>query len=284
MARKNNSKYNHRPLKLTVDKLKKEQQNVSGRKQLNTSLLRSNQPYQRPVQEADVMRIVNNFNPLMLDDIIVSFRDGMYYIVDGQHRTSALKRIHHGDCMVWCKVLSNLSYTEEAELYNRFNSSRKKLNYNDTVRAHVEAKDNPELNDIKHIVENAGFILNTAKGGGRTGQISCLKASVNAYRLLGRNDFEWMLLIISRLWGGQKNNTHQNIISGLSLFLNVYRELIDEATFIKRLEHTTPQQIIDAAKSDHSTRNADIRLAKQFLVQYNGNRKSRDILPYRFNG
>lgn len=283
MARKNKAKSGYRSLTLTTEKLKREQI-ASGRRQLHTSVLHSSQPYQRPVQEADVTRIVKNFNPLMLDDIIVSYRDGAYHIIDGQHRTTALKRINNGDCMIWCKVLTGLTYTEEAELYNKFNNSSRRLTYTDQVRAHIEAKDDSALNDIKHIIESVGFELNTTRGGNKSGHVSCLKATVNAYKLLGRDDFEWMLRLINRFWNGHKNNTHQDIIIGLSLFLVIYKDFIDEDTFVKQMSRTTPQQVLDAAKNDHSARKKDIRLAKQFFIQYNGNRRSSDVLPYRFNG
>lgn len=286
MARKNRSKNTYRPLNISMDdirKEKKEKPRVPQRIPLNSANLHSDQPYQRPVRKADVQKIVDNYDPVLMDDIIVSFRDGSYYVIDGQHRLSALRTIYKGECTVFCKVFTGLSYTEEAELYNRFNSAKKQLTLSDKMRAHVEAKDDPEINDIKHLIECAGFKLNTAHVGGKTDQVSCLRASVYAYKLLGRSGFEWMLRLINQCWKGQKNNTHQDIIYGMALFLSTYKDVLSEINFVKRLERTTPQVVIDSAKMDKSCRNRSIRVAKQFLIQYNGNNK-KNILPYRFNG
>lgn len=285
MARKNRSKNTYRPLNISMDdirKEKKEKPRVPQRIPLNSANLHSDQPYQRPVRKADVQKIVDNYDPVLMDDIIVSFRDGSYYVIDGQHRLSALRTIYKGECTVFCKVFTGLSYTEEAELYNRFNSAKKQLTYSDKARAHVEAKDDPELNDIKHIVERTGFRLNLS-GNGCSAQdtVSCLLASVTAYKKLGRNGFEWMLRLINQFWAGQKNNAHRHIISGMALFLDTYKDALNEVDFVKRMSHTTPQAILDAARTDQSSRQADIRVANQIRLQYNGSRKV-GTLPYRF--
>lgn len=54
--------------------------------------LTSGLPYQRQVDEKEVDRLIQEWDDRLLDPIIVSFRDGRFYVVDGQHRISAMRK------------------------------------------------------------------------------------------------------------------------------------------------------------------------------------------------
>ena len=101
---------------------------------LSTALLQANQPYQRRVRASRVKEIADNFNPLYLDEIIVSYRDGKYWVVDGQNRIIAF-RLMNGDshCLVKCKVYSNLTYEEEAEMFYSRNKIRGQLKFKEKI-------------------------------------------------------------------------------------------------------------------------------------------------------
>ena len=59
--------------------------------QLNTKDLVSSQAYQRDIDQKEVAYIVSNFDPHQFGIIKVSYRDGKYYVYDGQHRITAIK-------------------------------------------------------------------------------------------------------------------------------------------------------------------------------------------------
>ncbi len=61
---------------------------------LNTKDLVSNQPYQRDINQKEVAYIVSNFDPHQIGVIKVSYRDGKYYVYDGQHRITAFKIVN----------------------------------------------------------------------------------------------------------------------------------------------------------------------------------------------
>jgi len=63
---------------------------------LNTKDLISSQSYQRDVDQKRVSYIVTNYDPHKFGIIKVSFRDGKYYVFDGQHRIAAFK-VLNGD-------------------------------------------------------------------------------------------------------------------------------------------------------------------------------------------
>ena len=63
---------------------------------LPTSRLTSGLPYQRPVDEKEVDRLVREWDDRLLEPLTVSFRDGRFNVVDGQHRIAAMVKKNGG--------------------------------------------------------------------------------------------------------------------------------------------------------------------------------------------
>ena len=61
---------------------------------LSVNKLKTDMSYQSPVKDAQVKKIVKDFDPQKLHTIVVNRRDDMnFYIIDGQHRVEALKEL-----------------------------------------------------------------------------------------------------------------------------------------------------------------------------------------------
>lgn len=77
--------------------------------------------YQRPVNAKRVARMAATYNPALFSPIVVSLReDGLFYVVDGQHRVGMLRAVPtfvDRDIIVPCRVLRGLTVAEEAALY-----------------------------------------------------------------------------------------------------------------------------------------------------------------------
>ena len=85
---------------------------------LSTSKLTSGLPYQRSVVTEDVDRLIAKWDDKLLTPIVVSFRDGNFNVVDGQHRIAAMRKMAGGgDVIVPCIIYTGLTYEQEAELY-----------------------------------------------------------------------------------------------------------------------------------------------------------------------
>ena len=52
--------------------------------------------YQRPLQSDEVKEIIAEYNPYLRNEPKVSFRDGKYYVFDGQHTLVALLEMNNG--------------------------------------------------------------------------------------------------------------------------------------------------------------------------------------------
>ena len=252
---------------------------------LSTGELYSGQPYQRPVLDRAVDKLVREWDPRLLTPLVVSYRDGRYNLVDGQHRVCAMRKKNGGkDVTALCRVYHGLTYEQEAELYYMLDQTRGKLRLGHATKALVESGADAEIIDVKQRVEDAGFVWALDRPTGEPFEISTTRAVINAYRLLGGAAFSRMLGLIAGAWHGTPNSLKASIFSGMALFVKTYEtELVDQI-FIKRLSAVDPDEIIRRGKVDFSTNKAALRFARVILSKYNSQQRGGRKLPYRFKG
>ena len=71
---------------------------------ISTADLHSGLPYQRPVKQRHVNKLVREWNPTYLTPIEVSYRDGKYNVVNGQHRISYWFSMAGASEMLWAAL------------------------------------------------------------------------------------------------------------------------------------------------------------------------------------
>jgi len=77
---------------------------------ISTDKLISGLPYQRPVDDREVDRLVREWDEHLFEPLAVSCREGWYNVIDGQHRISAMRKLHGGrEVMTRCKVYSGMT-------------------------------------------------------------------------------------------------------------------------------------------------------------------------------
>lgn len=153
---------------------------------LSTAELFSGQPYQRPVRDCDVAELVREWGPRLLTPLVVSYRDGRYNLVDGQHRVCAMRRKNGGkDVTALCRFYHGLTYEQEAELYYKLDKAKGHLRLSHSTKALVESGSNAEVLEIKRLLEEAGFIWALDKPTREPFEIEATRAVISAYRLLG---------------------------------------------------------------------------------------------------
>lgn len=107
---------------------------------ISTDKLTSGLPYQRPVDDREVDRLVREWDERLFEPIAVSYRDGRYYVIDGQHRIAAMRRMHGGcEIMIRCKVYSGMTYMDEAELCYKLDRAKKRLSLAQSTNALAES-------------------------------------------------------------------------------------------------------------------------------------------------
>ena len=252
---------------------------------LSTAKLTSGQPYQRPVLPEDVDDLIKKWNSTLLTPAVISFRDGVFYVVDGQHRIAAMRKMAGDrDVTIPCLIYTGLTYEQEAELYYMLDQAKGRLRLAHSTKALVEAGSDSEINDVKRRVEEAGFIWALGQPTGDAFEITATRAVINAYRLLGSEAFSRMMGLVAASWRGAPSSLKASILSGMALFLKTYETELNDKSFIKRLSAVDPDEIIRRGKVDFSTNRAALRYARVILGKYNSQQRGGRKLPYRFKG
>ena len=252
---------------------------------LSLSDLYSGQPYQRPIKDRVVDKLVREWDPRLLTPLVVSYREGRYYLVDGQHRACAMRKKNSGkDVTALCQVYRGLTYEQEAELYYKLDQAKGHLRLSSATKALLESGSDAEVTEIRRLLEEAGFTWALDKPTGEAFEIEATRTVINAYRLLGGAAFSRMLSLLARTWHGAPSSVKASIISGMALFVKTYETELNDNTFIKRLSAVDPDEIIRRGKVDFSTNKAALRFARVIWDKYNGQQRGGRKLPYRFKG
>lgn len=252
---------------------------------LSTGELYSGQPYQRPVNDPAVNKLVREWDPRLLTPLVVSYREGRYNLVDGQHRICAMRKKNNGkDVTALCRVYRGLTYEQEAELYYKLDRAKGHLRLSHATKALLESGSDTEITEIKRLLEEAGFTWALDNAKGEPFEIEATRSVINAYRQLGGAAFSRMLDLIARTWHGAPSSVKASMLSGMTLFLKTYETEFKDATFIKRLSAVDPDEIIRRGKMDFSTNKAALRFARVIWDKFNGQQRGGHKLPYRFKG
>jgi len=252
---------------------------------LSTGELFSGQLYQRPVLERVVDKLVREWDPRLLTPLVVSYRDGRYNLVDGQHRVCAMRKKNNGkDAMALCRVYRGMTYEQEAELYYKLDKAKGHLRLAHATKALVESGSDAEVIEIKRLLEGAGFVWALDRPTKEPFEIEATRAVINAYRLLGGAAFSRMLELLAKAWRGTPTSLNASILSGMALFLKTYETELDDNIFIKRMSAVEPEEIIRRGKMDFSTNKAALRYARVIWDKYNSQQRGGRKLPYRFKG
>lgn len=244
---------------------------------ISTVDLHSGLPYQRPVRQRHVNKLVREWNPTYLTPIEVSLRDGKYNVVNGQHRVAAIRRIMGGkDTLVNCLVYTGMTYEQEAAMYYLLDKTTGHLKLANAVKALLESGTDPELIDIKQRIERAGFTWALDKPSGVTYEIKPVREIISAYQKLGGRTFSRMLGLMAGTWHGTQNSLKSGMISGMALFLKTHENELEDHEFIRRLSEIDPVEIIQLAHVDRPA----VRYAR--LIRRKYNEQGAKMLPDRF--
>ena len=250
---------------------------------LFTGRLTSGLPYQRPVDEREVNRLIREWDDRLLDPLVVSFRDGKFNVVDGQHRVAAMRKMNGGkEVMVPCTIYSGLTYEQEADLCYKLDKAKKRLTLAQATNALAESGTDADIRTVKSLIEANGFVWALNRRTRSANEIGSIRALMKSWRALGNDEFSRMLVLLRCAWGGNPDSLTSFIFSGMTIFLKAYGAEIDDRLFIRQLSKVEPDEIVRRGKLDFSTTNNGLRYARVILEKYNNQRKNAKKLPYRF--
>ena len=250
---------------------------------LFTGRLTSGLPYQRPVDEKEVNRLIREWDDRLLDPLVVSFRDGKFNVVDGQHRVAAMRKMNGGkEVMVPCIIYSGLTYEQEADLCYKLDKAKKRLTLAQATNALAESGTDADIRTVKSLIEANGFVWALDRRTRAANEIGSIRALMKSWRALGNEEFSRMLVLLRCTWGGHPYSLTSFVFSGMTTFLKTYSAEMDDRIFIRQLSKVEPDEIVRRGKLDFSTNNNGLRYARVILEKYNNQRKNAKKLPYRF--
>lgn len=102
--------------------------------------------YQRDLSEAYIRRAVENFDLYQINPVKVSRRDGLNYVINGQHTIEIVTRKSESrETPVWCMIYDDLEYTHEADIFANQQKYVKPLTPYDIFAANIEAGNEEQL-------------------------------------------------------------------------------------------------------------------------------------------
>lgn len=183
---------------------------------------------QRELNQARVDRIASTFDLEQIGTPTVNERDGLFYVIDGQHRIEALKEIGWGDQQLQCWAYVGLTEQEEAEKF---------LKLNDTLTVDAFSKfkigvqaGRPLECDIDRIVRLQGLTISRAKSAGAIHAVGTLR------RIYVRSDpatLRRTLAIIRDAFGD--SGFEALVLDGIGLLCQRYNAELNDEAIVTRL-------------------------------------------------
>ena len=110
----------------------------------SSKLIYPREIYQRGVERKRVELIARDFNEYIVNEPKVSFRNGRYYVMDGQHTIEGCILLNGGeDRPILCKVYTGLTMEQETLLFAEQNGHAAPLSAGIRLRAKVVGGDAP---------------------------------------------------------------------------------------------------------------------------------------------
>lgn len=246
---------------------------------INSSELIIPRAYQRRLNPKRVARIAAKFDERIANEPKVSFRDGRFYVFDGQHTISALKKRNNGqDLPIRCKVYRGLTESDEALLFAQQTGESARLTASAQLRARIYGGD-PEATAFLHATEATGLHLGFDQAGGRN-RIVCINTAFGEFRRVGAAMYREALGVILAAWGGAPESLRAETIQGVVGFIELYCREYDRNRLIQRLHTVDPLSIYRSGRADINLPGAK-KYINQVYRAYNGSSK-RSALPMKF--
>ena len=223
--------------------------------------------YQKELNVPRVQKIVEKFDINRMRPIDVSYRDGKYFVFDGQHRANAY--FFMGYTEIPAIVHYGLTYEDEAYLFARQQEQVGTVGVNHKWNALTEAKD-PEVMEITRLCRSWGFTV-LAKNN-RGNNIKCVKTLQNLYKdkTIGPRKLGTILMCLRDAWDYMDHSTDVAIIGGIAKLAKTYPDQFDFNRLTKVLSDTTPKVILrEKEDKHHGVRGEARRAAYQIADLYN---------------
>ena len=207
---------------------------------LNSSeLIVPRDTYQRALHPARVARIAKEFDERVANEPKISFRDGHYYVMDGQNTIAARKFLNGGeDLQIRCKVYFGMTEREEALLFAQQTGISERLSAGQKLRALIFAGE-PAAVAFQQATELAGVHLSFEEGRGKQ-RISCIATAYHEFIRLGPELYIESLDVLLNAWNGEPDSMSSANLLGICRFVELYHSEYNKGRLIAKLRQVDP--------------------------------------------
>ena len=228
----------------------------------------SNQEYQRNLSQAHIARAVANFDTYQINPVKVSRRDGINYVINGQHTIEIIAAASGSrDTPAWCMIYDDLSYEHEADIFANQQTYVKRLLPYEVFMANLEAGNDDQL-IIRDLVESFGLTIGITKGPGVICAVSTLEQIFKRLRFHG---LKRVLRLIIGAWEGDMNSFSANMLNAVAKLVDVFGDTLDDDIFKEKLGQVSLKQLVRTAKD---RRAGSMGIAEAMIIEYNGKKKN----------
>ena len=237
---------------------------------INTNvLIIPRETYQRSLQSDEVKEIIAQFNPYLMNEPKVSFRNGKYYVFDGQHTIVSLLQMNDGKHFpILCKVYYGMTEQEEAKLFSMQTGAGRKLTPADRIRAELYAKDIASMK-FRDATLKAGVSFEHS-GASNSCCLRCIHTARSEYERVGEKIYTEALDIMVEAWTGYRSAFKADVLKAVVAFVNEYSGKYNRERLIARLKAEDPETIYRTIRSDFDTP-VELRYINPIVKIYNGN-------------
>lgn len=205
----------------------------------------SNQEYQRNKSERHIKNAAANFDVYQLNPVKVSRRDGINYVVNGQHTMEIVATVSGSrETPVWCMVYDDLEYKREADIFANQQKYVKVLTPYEIFIANIEAGNDKQLL-IRDLVESYGLSLSPVSKPCCICAVGALEYLYDryGYELLSRT-----IRIIIGAWEGNQQSLGASVLKGVAKVLTVYGTEIRDDALKEKLSMVSIREILRCAR------------------------------------
>ena len=217
----------------------------------SSKILTAISQYQRQTDSTRANDIAAHFDERIANEPKVSFRDGRYFVFDGQHTILARIKLNGGKHLpVLCKVYYDLSAEDEAFLFAAQTGLSSKLTSGEKLRAKAFSNDRTAL-DFIEANSKAGIDVSLSNSVGRY-RLRCVSTAFDEFQRLGYKKYIKAMRIICEAWEGNPDSFHVPVIIGICRFVNLYDGCYNHEKIVCALCNVDPKTFVEEAEKDSS--------------------------------
>lgn len=187
---------------------------------------------QREFRPAWGTKLAKNLELASLGLVVLNLRDGIFWIIDGQHRIYALRENGFKEDSLECEVFENLTDEEMAAIFVARNT-RKAVHALDHFLVSCTAGD-PRALSIRRAVESNGSRIGRNKNAG---DVTCVNALASVYDAAGEVVLGQVVRTLRGAFHGDAWGFDRLLVEGLGQVFNRYNGHTNEKALIESLSN-----------------------------------------------